>query len=132
MTRVLESLGPLCTALSKPPNCSRRTGFSLKFNQTTLLDLTSFYCLNAWKGWGRLSHMHSTIGQTALSLHRPSLPTAASLFSLMLVLHAGPQYQLGLSCHHSINGYYPSPPRPALPTPGIDLVTHNSLDHALC
>ena len=45
-SRVIESLGPLCTALSKPPNCSRRTGFSIKFNQTALLNLTSFYCLS--------------------------------------------------------------------------------------
>ena len=55
------------------------------------------------------------------------------------MLHAGQQYQLGLSCHHPIDGYHPSPLPSALPAPGIDLVwrwensvTHNSPDHTLC
>ena len=84
-----------------------------------------------------LTHRHPTIGQTALCLHLPFLPTAASLFSLMFVLHAGPQYWLVLSCQHPIEGCYPSPLPSSLPTPGIDLVwpwgvTRNSLDHTLC
>ena len=94
--------------------------------------------LNAWKGWGRtLTHGHATIGQTALGLHLSSLLTAASLFSLMFVLHAGQQYQLGLSCHHPIDGYHPSPLPSALPMPVVDLVWRwgvpgNWLDHMLC
>ena len=48
------------------------------------------------QGWGT-TQRHSTIGQTALCLHLPSLPTAASLHSLLLVFRAGQQCQLGLS-----------------------------------
>ena len=67
----------------------------------------------------------------------PSLPTAAFLHSLLLMLHAGQQYQMGLSCQRPIDGYHPSSLPSALLAPSIDLVwrwgvTHNSLDHAPC
>ena len=59
-----------------------------------VLERISTKCM---EGVGKtLSRMHLTSGQTALCLHLISLPTVASLFNLILVLHAGPQYQLGL------------------------------------
>ena len=88
--------------------------------------------MHGWGGGG----LSLTVIQTALCLHLPSLPTAASHFSLMLMLHACQQYQLGLSFHHPIESYHPSPRSSTLPTPGIDLVwrcvRRNSLDHTLC
>ena len=91
------------------------------------------------RDWGGLSltAIQPLVKQRCACNSPPSLPTAAPLFSLMLILHAGQQYQLGLSCHHPVDGNHPSPLPSALPTPGIDLVwrwgvLRNWLDHTLC
>ena len=65
-----------------------------------------------------------------------TFPPSPLLPLSVLMLHAGQQYQLGLSCHHPIEGYHPSPLlRLAGAAHRSSLGCHShlaSLDHTLC